>query len=70
MICQTIVGQNYELSLGREERAVEKNQSKVITFLNGKRSSTLPNFYPNNLKILNNWPENKKSVKKMIKTYI
>ena len=70
MICQTIVGQNYELSLGREERAVEKNQSKVITFLNGKRSSTLPNFYPNNLKILNNWLENKKSVKKMIKTYI
>lgn len=64
MICQTIVGQNYELGLGREERVVEKNQSKVITFLNSKRSSTLPHFYPDNLKILSNWPENKKSVKK------
>ena len=36
MTCQTIVGQNYELGLGREERVVEKNQSKVITFLNIK----------------------------------
>lgn len=56
------MGQNYELALGREERVVEKNQSKVITFLNSKRSSTLPHFYPDNLKILSNWPENKKKV--------